>query len=331
MLHAPAQGARGACRRRARSTSGRARAPAGAAGPRRRPRARRSGRPDIRAARADTAMARARIKKEEAEGRWDASVNVGYQRQEFGYGLNGITDRGGTRPIQDSSTLWAAGSRSPCPSAIGTRAMSRPLRPGPGRRSAGANSLELVVRQEVASAFTQYEAARRSLETYARGVRDLARQNLDTVRQSQGSGGLAARRDRGAAPAHRGREWVHGDSQAGVRRRGGDRAGHRRGVVSRSGAGSSGLGVALGFTALGAAGAWWRSARVSIGQPAPRPRGSRDGRRFAGGRRGRRDRADPRGGGASRHQDRAGDGRTPRQWRSSCPAVWWRTAIARSR
>jgi len=49
--------------------------------------------------------------------------------------------------------------------------------------------LELQVRQEVAAAFTQHDVARRSLELYARGVRDLARQNLDVVRQTTGSDG----------------------------------------------------------------------------------------------------------------------------------------------
>ena len=67
----------------------------------------------------------------------------------------------------------------------GNIAAARPRR---GRPSADASSLELVARQEVAAAFTQYEAARRSLEIYGRGVRDLARQNLDIVRQSHGLG-----------------------------------------------------------------------------------------------------------------------------------------------
>jgi cobalt-zinc-cadmium efflux system outer membrane protein len=42
----------------------------------------------------------------------------------------------------------------------------------------------LTVRQEVAAAFTQWDAARRSLDIYERGVRDVARRNLDVVRRS---------------------------------------------------------------------------------------------------------------------------------------------------
>ncbi len=146
-------------------------------------------RPDIRAARAEAAMARARIQKEEAEGRWDASVNVGYQRQETGFGgLSGITDRGGTRPIQDTFHMVGGGLTITLPvrnrNDGNIKAAQAETRAAERRRE----FLELVVRQEVTAAFTQYEAARRSLDTYGRGVRDVARQNLDTVRQSQALG-----------------------------------------------------------------------------------------------------------------------------------------------
>jgi len=42
----------------------------------------------------------------------------------------------------------------------------------------------LMVRQEVAAAFTQYDAAQRSLQLYERGVRDVAGRNLDVVRRA---------------------------------------------------------------------------------------------------------------------------------------------------
>jgi cobalt-zinc-cadmium efflux system outer membrane protein len=48
--------------------------------------------------------------------------------------------------------------------------------------------MELMARQEVEAAFAQYEAARRSLELYERGVRDVARRNLGVVRESYGLG-----------------------------------------------------------------------------------------------------------------------------------------------
>src|SRR3989475_6692514 len=72
-------------------------------------------RPDLDAARADVAMGAAKIRKERAEGRWDASVNVGYQRQDFGFDLNGITNTGGTRPIQAVFHYFGAGRPNTLP------------------------------------------------------------------------------------------------------------------------------------------------------------------------------------------------------------------------
>jgi outer membrane protein TolC len=44
--------------------------------------------------------------------------------------------------------------------------------------------MELMARQEVDGAFVQHDAARRSLALYQRGVRDVARRNLDVVREA---------------------------------------------------------------------------------------------------------------------------------------------------
>jgi len=147
-------------------------------------------RPDVRAARSEAAVARARIQKEEAEGRWDASINVGYQRQEVGFGLSGITDRGGTRPIQDTFHMVGGGITITLPvrnrNQGNIKAAQAETRAAERRRE----FLELIVRQEVASSFTQYEATRRSLDIYGRGVREVARRNLGVVRQSYRLGRL---------------------------------------------------------------------------------------------------------------------------------------------
>ncbi|SRR5712691_3089370 len=141
-------------------------------------------RADLQVARADAAAARARILKEQAEGRWDASINVNYQRQDFGYNLNGLTDRGGTRPIQDVFHYFGGGVTITLPvrnQNQGNIAAAKAEAVAAERR---VELAELTVRQEVESAFTQHEAAQRALEIYARGVRDVARQNLDVVRKT---------------------------------------------------------------------------------------------------------------------------------------------------
>jgi len=142
------------------------------------------GRPDLAMARADLSVARARIQKEEAEGRWDASVNVGYQRQDTGFALNGLTDRGGTRPIQDVFHMVGGGVTITLPVRNrnqGNVAASKAEALAAERR---LEFMRLIIRQEVEAAYTQERAARQSLEIYARGVREVARQNLDVVRQS---------------------------------------------------------------------------------------------------------------------------------------------------
>lgn len=147
-------------------------------------------RPDLLASRADVALAEARVRKEEAEGRWDASVNLGYQRQEMGFGLNGLTDSGATRPIQDVFHFFGAGVSITLPVRNrnqGNIAAARAETEAASRREEFA---ALIVRQEVEAAFVQWEAARRSLAIYERGVRDVARQNLAVVRRSHELGRL---------------------------------------------------------------------------------------------------------------------------------------------
>src|SRR5437016_1046237 len=145
-------------------------------------------RPDLDAARADVAMGAAKIRKERAEGRWDASVNVGYQRQDFGFDLNGVTSTGATRPIQDVFHYFGASVSIVLPVRNrnqGNIAAAAAEAQAAERRLQFA---ELAVRQEVAAALAQYEAARRSRGIYERGVRDGATRNLSVVRQTYGLG-----------------------------------------------------------------------------------------------------------------------------------------------
>src|SRR5713226_8362983 len=141
-------------------------------------------RADLDAARAEVRMGAAKIQKEQAEGRWDASVNVGYQRQDFGFMLNGLTDSGATRPIQDVFHYFGAGVSIMLPvrnqNQGNVRAAQAEARAGDRR----LQFTELTVRQEIAAALAQHAAATRSLEIYERGVRDVATRNLSVVRQT---------------------------------------------------------------------------------------------------------------------------------------------------
>ncbi len=141
-------------------------------------------RPDLEAARAEVAMARAMIRKEQAEGRWDASINLGYMRQDFGFALNGLTNSGQTKPIQDVFHYFGGGVTIMLP--VRNRNQGN-IAAAEAATRAAERRLEFAVltaRQEVEAAFAQYEATRRSLDIYERGVREVARRNLAVVRQS---------------------------------------------------------------------------------------------------------------------------------------------------
>jgi outer membrane protein, heavy metal efflux system len=141
-------------------------------------------RPDLMAAQAEVAMAGAKVRKEEAEGRWDASVNVGYMRQNFGYDLNGLTQQGEPRPISDIFHYVGGGVSVTLPVRNrnqGNIAAALAEAQAAGRR---LEATTLIVRQEVKAAFTQHEAAERALSTYTRGVWDIARENLAVMRRA---------------------------------------------------------------------------------------------------------------------------------------------------
>src|SRR5947208_1243090 len=71
------------------------------------------------------------------------------------------------------SPLVVKGDLAPPPSSLGQTEATRRV-----------EFVVLTVQQEVAAAFTQYDAAQRSLQVYERVVRDVARRNLAVVRQA---------------------------------------------------------------------------------------------------------------------------------------------------
>jgi len=141
-------------------------------------------RADLAAARADVAMTRAMIRKEQAEGRWDASVSVGYMRQDTGFPLNGLTNSGQPRPIQDVFHYFGGGVTIMLPVRNGNQGNIAAAEAGARAAERRLEFSTLTVQQEVNAALVQLDAARRSLEIYGVGVRDVARRNLDVVRGS---------------------------------------------------------------------------------------------------------------------------------------------------
>lgn len=141
-------------------------------------------RPDLRMARLEESLAGARVEKERAEGRYDASLFAQYQRQDTGFDLMGMDAAGRFKPIQDVFHMVTFGVSIVLPvrqQNQGNIAAARADLEGAQRRR---EATDLVVRQEVASAYAQYDGAARAAAIYARQVLNTARRNFDVVRKS---------------------------------------------------------------------------------------------------------------------------------------------------
>ncbi|MGI8756558.1 MAG: TolC family protein [Acidimicrobiales bacterium] len=141
-------------------------------------------RPDLQAMRAMEILAEAQIEQARAGGRVDASVNAGYGRNNFGFPVNGITDAGQIRPVQGIFHSFKFGVTLEIPvlnhnqGAIEAAVIN--LDAAQKRREFA----ELVIRREVASAFTRFESSARAMEIFRVGVRGQAGENLNVVRQT---------------------------------------------------------------------------------------------------------------------------------------------------
>lgn len=141
-------------------------------------------RPDLLALQAMENLAQAQIEQARAAGKLDASASLGYGRNNFSFPVNGITNAGEIRPVQDVfhsfkfSITFEIPVRNRNQGAI--EASVANLESAAKRREFA----ELTIRREVASAFVSYQSAARAMEIFRVGVRDQAGANLDVVRQT---------------------------------------------------------------------------------------------------------------------------------------------------
>jgi len=141
-------------------------------------------RPDLQGLRAMETLSEAQIEQARAAGRIDASVSAGYGRNNFGFPVNGITDTGALRPVQDVFHSLRFGITLELP--VRNRNQGA-IEAAVANLEAAAKRLEfaeLTVRREVASAFARYQSAARAMEIFRFGVRDQANANLVVVRQT---------------------------------------------------------------------------------------------------------------------------------------------------
>lgn len=141
-------------------------------------------RADIREADARLRLAEARIEQARNDGRFDVNVFGSYMRMNFGFPQTAFGAGGTLEPIHGIFHNLAAGVTVAVPLANrnqGAIAAAQAERAGAAHlRDARA----LTAESEVAAAAARDAHARRAVAIYASGVRTLARQNLDVVRET---------------------------------------------------------------------------------------------------------------------------------------------------
>ena len=141
-------------------------------------------RPDLQGVRAIETLSKAQIEQARAAGRIDASVSAGYGRNNFSFPVNGITNTGQLRLVQDIFHSLKFGITLEIP--VRNRNQGA-IEAAVANSQAAAKRLEfaeLTVRREVAAAFARYQSSARAMEIFRVGVRDQANANLDVVRQT---------------------------------------------------------------------------------------------------------------------------------------------------
>ncbi|MEO7134229.1 MAG: TolC family protein [Vicinamibacterales bacterium] len=141
-------------------------------------------RADIREADARLRLAEARIEQARNDGRFDVNVFGRYMRMDFGFKQMAFGAGGALEPVHGIFHSVAAGAMVVVPL---TNRNQGAIAAAQAERAGAAHLREaraLTAESEVAAAAARDAHARRAVAVYASGVRTLARENLDVVRET---------------------------------------------------------------------------------------------------------------------------------------------------
>lgn len=141
-------------------------------------------RSDVRGAEVRVRLADARIDTARREGRFDVGLYGGFMRMRFGFPQVAFGPSGGLQPIQDVFHSVTFGAMVMVPFTNrnqGAIAAARAERVAADR---SRQARLLAAESEIASAKARDERARQALAVYTPGVRTMARENVDVVRQT---------------------------------------------------------------------------------------------------------------------------------------------------
>jgi cobalt-zinc-cadmium efflux system outer membrane protein len=141
-------------------------------------------RPDLVTLRAAESLAEAQAEQARVEGRVDASIFANYQRMNFGYDIRGFNNAGALAPVTGIFHYATFGMRLTLPVRNKNQGL---IEAAIAAKEAARNRrefAELVVRNEVAAAYTRLERAQAAEAIYRDRVREAAARNLDILRQA---------------------------------------------------------------------------------------------------------------------------------------------------
>lgn len=141
-------------------------------------------RPDVREAEARIRVAEAQIDRARRDGRFDLSLWGAYMRMDAGFPQLGFNEQGQLTRVRGVFHDLSAGAAVTVPlrnQNQGVIASARAERTGAEER---LKAVRLAAEAEIAAAAARDQRARAAAAVYSTGARDLARQNLDVVRQT---------------------------------------------------------------------------------------------------------------------------------------------------
>lgn len=141
-------------------------------------------RPDVLEAGASVAAAEARIDQARREGRIDLSVNGTFIRMDAGFPQRGFGDAGGLERVRGRFNYLAGGAMLTVPLFDRHQGQVATAEAERSAAEARRDAAVLAARAELAAAQASDARAQRAVALFAGGIRDLARRNLDVVRET---------------------------------------------------------------------------------------------------------------------------------------------------
>jgi cobalt-zinc-cadmium efflux system outer membrane protein len=141
-------------------------------------------RSDVRQAEAEVALADVRVDQAHREGRVDATVFGSYMRMDTGFPQRAIGSDGILERVRGRFNYLAVGATVSLPLFNRNQGQVAAARAERVSAEARRDAIGLAARAEQAAAQARDAQAQQAVQIYVGGVRDLARRNLDVVRQT---------------------------------------------------------------------------------------------------------------------------------------------------